>query len=186
MSRPITPSYDANASHQHADSSLPSRPLVTGSKPNSYLDSGMAGSSVAHDHDLTQGAPVDQSILSQSAPYDEALQTDERPTSSGMDAPEVAPTQTPSRGGTLKKRASVKRTGSLMRTSSRRSSRAGSVRSVALGEKEKYGQSEETNSVFYTPVPTSGNPTELLANRFQCWYPSSKSSLCESHILEQC
>lgn len=76
--------------------------------------------------------------------------------------------QTPSRGGTLKKKASLKRTSSLMRTSSRRSSRAGSVRSVTLGEKEKYGQSEEMNSVFYCPVPTSGSPTELLANRFQC------------------
>jgi hypothetical protein len=38
---------------------------------------------------------------------------------------------------------------------------------MTLGEKEKYGQSEEMNSVFYCPVPTSGSPTELLANRFQ-------------------
>ncbi len=182
MSRPITPSYDTNTSNPHAESSFPSRPPVSGSKPNSYLGSGMAGSSVAHDQDLTQGGPVDHSILSQSAPYDDPQQTDDRPTTSGMDAPEVAPTQTPSRGGTLKKKGSIKRTGSLIRTNSRRSSRAGSVRSVALGEKEKYHQSEETNSIFYTPIPTSGNPTELLATRFQCSYLSSKP-FCKPPLL---
>ena len=184
MSRPITPSYDTNVPNPHAESSFPSRPPVSGSKPNSYLSSGMAGSSVAHDQDLTQGAPTDQSILSQSAPYDDPRQADDRPTSSGMDAPEVAPTQTPARGGTLKKKGSIKRTGSLMRTNSRRSSRAGSVRSLALGEKEKYHQNEETNSIFYTPIPTSGNPTELLATRFQCSYPSSEP-LCRTPMFEQ-
>lgn len=70
-----------------------------------------------------------------------------------------------SRGGTLKKKASLRGT-SLKRSSSRKSSYAGSVRSMKLGEKEKY-ESEESNSAFYCPVPTSGNPTELLATRFQ-------------------
>lgn len=73
----------------------------------------------------------------------------------------------PSRGGTLKKKASLHKSASLKRTASKRSSYAGSVRSLQLGEKEKYGETEETNSVFYCPVPTSGNPTEILANRFQ-------------------
>ena len=73
----------------------------------------------------------------------------------------------PSRGGTLKKKASLKRTGSLGRSASRKSSYAGSVRSMRLGEKEKYGETEESNSAFYCPIPTSGNPTELLATRFQ-------------------
>ncbi|RDL32461.1 PH protein [Venustampulla echinocandica] len=70
----------------------------------------------------------------------------------------------PSRGGTLKKKASLRRTGSLKRSSSRRSSRAGSVRSLALQPGE-----DEAHSAFHSPVPTSGNPTEILANRFQAW-----------------
>jgi hypothetical protein len=72
---------------------------------------------------------------------------------------------TPSRSGTLKKKASLKRGGSLKR------SNAGSVRSLNLGEKEKYSGAvatdEQMSSAFFTPVPTSGNPTEILANRFQ-------------------
>lgn len=62
----------------------------------------------------------------------------------------------PRRGGTLKKKSSLKR------SSSRRSSRAGSVRSLALQPEP----SDEMHSAFYSPVPTTGNPTELLANRF--------------------
>ncbi|KAI9797981.1 MAG: hypothetical protein M1833_005037 [Piccolia ochrophora] len=78
--------------------------------------------------------------------------------------------QAPSRSGTLKKKASLSRKGSLKRSGSRRSSHAGSVKSV-IGEKEKYGSGDEneSSSVFYTPVPTSGNPTEVLAHRFQAW-----------------
>ena len=138
----------------------------------------MPGSAVNHDH--AQGALVESSHLAQSAPYEnEDLDKDYLHTPAAMDhgaVPELhrsasqmsqSQIQTPSRGGTLKKKSSLKRTSSLMRTSSRRSSRAGSVRSMTLGEKEKYGQSEEMNSVFYCPVPTSGSPTELLANRFQ-------------------
>lgn len=64
----------------------------------------------------------------------------------------------PSRGGTLRKKASLKR------SSSRRSSRAGSVRSLAV---HPQGDIDELHSPFYSPVPTSGNPTEILANRFQ-------------------
>lgn len=73
-------------------------------------------------------------------------------------------TLAPSRGGTLKKKASLKRGSSLKRSSSRRSSRAGSVRSLAL---QPSGDVDEMNSAFYSPVPTSGNPTDILANRFQ-------------------
>ena len=72
-----------------------------------------------------------------------------------------------SQSGTLKKKASMSRTGSMKRSGSRKSSYAGSVRSLKLGEKEKYGETDESNSIFYCPVPTQGNPTELLANRFQ-------------------
>jgi hypothetical protein len=78
-----------------------------------------------------------------------------------------AETLTPSRGGTLKKKASLKRGGSLKRSSSRRSSRAGSVRSLAL---QSSAEADEMHSAFYSPVPTTGNPTEILANRFQGVY----------------
>ncbi|KAM0169275.1 hypothetical protein ACHAPF_010147 [Botrytis cinerea] len=66
----------------------------------------------------------------------------------------------PSRGGTLKKKSSLKRSGS------RRSSRAGSVRSLVV---HPQGDIDEAHSAFYSPVPTSGNPTDILANRFQAW-----------------
>ena len=73
----------------------------------------------------------------------------------------------PSRGGTLKKKGSLKK--SFRRNSSRRNSRAGSVASLLLGEKERHadGEGAERDSAFYTPVPTGGSPTEILANRFQ-------------------
>lgn len=74
-------------------------------------------------------------------------------------------TLTPSRGGTLKKKQSVSRKGSFKRASSRRNS-AGSVRSVAFAN-DGAADGGEMNNAFYTPVPTSGNPTEILANRFQ-------------------
>jgi hypothetical protein len=66
----------------------------------------------------------------------------------------------------LKKKLSLSKKGSLRRSGSRRSLRAGSVRSLNLGEKEKYS-GDDTNSAFYVPIPTTGNPTEELANRFQ-------------------
>jgi hypothetical protein len=72
---------------------------------------------------------------------------------------------TPSRSGTLKKRASVKRSGSLKRSGSKRSVRAGSIKGIEFAEED--GTGVKHNSVFYTPVPTSGSPTDILANRFQ-------------------
>ncbi|KAM7193751.1 putative 4,5-bisphosphate-binding protein [Naviculisporaceae sp. PSN 640] len=71
-----------------------------------------------------------------------------------------------SRGNTLKKKPSLRRGGSLKRSSSRRSMKAGSVRSLAL---QSTTDQDEANSAFYCPVPTSGNPTDVLANRFQAW-----------------
>jgi hypothetical protein len=43
------------------------------------------------------------------------------------------------------------------------------VRSLVLGDKEKYpvDGDEDINSAFYIPVPTTGNPTEVLSSRFQ-------------------
>ncbi|OIW26804.1 hypothetical protein CONLIGDRAFT_707263 [Coniochaeta ligniaria NRRL 30616] len=71
-----------------------------------------------------------------------------------------------SRGNTLKKKASIRRSGSLKRSGSRRSMKAGSVKSLAL---QSSNDPDEMHSAFYCPVPTTGNPTEALANRFQAW-----------------
>ncbi|KAI0880952.1 uncharacterized protein GGS22DRAFT_78210 [Annulohypoxylon maeteangense] len=76
-----------------------------------------------------------------------------------------------SRGNTLKKKNSLRRSGSLKRSSSRRSMKAGSVRSLAL---QSSHDSDEIHSAFYCPVPTSGSPTELLSNRFQAWRKTLK------------
>ncbi|KAJ4341650.1 phosphatidylinositol 4,5-bisphosphate-binding protein [Didymella glomerata] len=74
---------------------------------------------------------------------------------------------TPSRSGTLKKKSSVKRSGSLKRSGSRKSLHAGSIRGVTIDDQEHGYDREE--SVFYTPVPTKGSPTDILADRFQTW-----------------
>ncbi|KAF9883486.1 hypothetical protein FE257_003436 [Aspergillus nanangensis] len=78
---------------------------------------------------------------------------------------------TPTRSGTLRKKGSLSKKGSMRRSGSRRSMRAGSVRSLVLGDKEKYGVegADDLSSAFYIPIPTDGNPTEVLANRFQAW-----------------
>ncbi|KAH7271980.1 hypothetical protein MRS44_002490 [Fusarium solani] len=72
----------------------------------------------------------------------------------------------PVRSNTLKKKNSLRRNGSLKRSSSRRSMRAGSVKSLAL---QSTSDPDEAHSAFHCPVPTSGNPTDALANRFQNW-----------------
>ncbi|KAL4723413.1 phosphatidylinositol 4,5-bisphosphate-binding protein [Fusarium chlamydosporum] len=74
--------------------------------------------------------------------------------------------QLPARQNTLKKKNSMRRNGSLKRSGSRRSMRAGSVRSLALQSSSDH---DEAHSAFYCPVPTSGNPTDTLSNRFQNW-----------------
>lgn len=137
--------------------------------------------------DYAQGVPSDASPLSRPAGHYPNGRFNEdfdaiRPVTAqtGLDIPAASiqrsnsnmsqtNTLTPSRTGTLKKRQSVKKSGSLRRSSSRRSLGAGSVKSLALGEREKYadGHGNEIYSAFFTPVPTTGNPTEVLANRFQ-------------------
>ena len=81
----------------------------------------------------------------------------------------ITNTLTPSKGGTLKKRNSLGRKSSLKRSGSRRSSHVGSVRSLGLADGDRFGgeDGDESNSVFATPVPTIGSPTDILANRFQ-------------------
>ncbi|KAK3720618.1 phosphatidylinositol 4,5-bisphosphate-binding protein [Vermiconidia calcicola] len=84
----------------------------------------------------------------------------------------AVPASAPSRSNTLKKKSSVRRTGSLKRSSSRKSMNAGSVAGREHGHADT---SKEYNSAFSTPVPTHGAPTEVLANRFQAWRQLLKS-----------
>jgi hypothetical protein len=63
-----------------------------------------------------------------------------------------------SRSNTLKKKSSVRRMSSLRS----KKSAAGSIRGGKHSD-------EDFNSAFFTPVPTTGTPTEVLANRFQAW-----------------
>ncbi|KAF7535324.1 hypothetical protein G7Z17_g13220 [Cylindrodendrum hubeiense] len=74
--------------------------------------------------------------------------------------------QLPVRSNTLKKKNSLRRNGSLKRSSSRRSMRAGSVKSLAL---QSTSDPDEAHSAFHCPIPTTGNPTEVLSIRFQSW-----------------
>jgi len=57
----------------------------------------------------------------------------------------------------------------MRRSGSKKSMRAGSVRSL---DRERYGADgiDDINSAFAVPIPTDGNPTEALANRFQCTF----------------
>lgn len=152
--------------------------LERGYGPASLSRSHLALNSAATDFGATPGNPQEVSPLSQSAAQQNAGKFNEEWEASVRGSSIIdgntmqrsnsvvsqGDTLIPSRGGTLKKKASMRRTGSLKRTSSRRSSRAGSVRSLAL----QPGQDvDEMHSAFFSPVPTTGNPTEILANRFQ-------------------
>ena len=75
-------------------------------------------------------------------------------------------TLTPSRGGTLKKKQSLNRKTSLKRSGSGKGSRPGSVKGLTFSD-DVVGHGSEMNSAFFSPVPTTGSPTDILANRFQ-------------------
>jgi hypothetical protein len=179
--RPQTPSHDGYGSVP-----IPNDPnhlnrgygLGTGSRPTSYI----ANSIVPSDFAVSHGsALVDPSPLAHSSRFNEELDASRRGSSvldglpgggGGAQGLQRSDSQishnsfAPSRGGTLKKKASLGKKASLRRSGSRKSLRAGSVRSLNLGEKEKYG-GDDANSAFYVPIPTSGSPTEDLASRFQ-------------------
>lgn len=135
------------------------------SRPSSYVASSAA---LPYGHDQSQFAQ---------SPRD--FDTASRRSSAVPDSPgglqrsasqlSQAKSPTPSRSGTLKKKASLSKKPSLRRNSSRRSLRAGSVKSLSLGDREKYHTdgTEDINSAFMVPIPTNGNPTDALANRFQ-------------------
>jgi hypothetical protein len=186
--RPLTPSHD-----NYGPAPNPTEPAHlsrgygyhTGSRPNSYLAS---GSILPSDLNVGQGGMPDHSPLSHSARFHEDFSASRRGSSlldSGVGGDlqrsdsqmSQSHTLTPSRGGTLRKKPSLSKKGSLRKSNSRKSSRAGSVRSLVLGEKEKYSSTggEDANNAFYVPIPTTGSPTDILANRFQgmqtvCFY----------------
>ncbi|KAF3897606.1 Phosphatidylinositol 4,5-bisphosphate-binding protein SLM1 [Trichophyton interdigitale] len=164
---------------------------MAGSRPASYIANSSIGPSDFHVRsNIPDASPLSQQQQQQqqaSAPhqsrFQEVLSVSRR--GSMMDSGSVRegprtdspastantnPISLPSRSSTLKKKPSLSKKASLRRGGSRKSSRAGSVRSMNLGEKEKYGVAQdEANSAFFVPIPTSGNPTEVLAARFQAW-----------------
>ena len=116
--------------------------------------------------DVAQGGPHDALAAGQNSHLNNGLST----TDSNMQRPNSSISQsytlTPSKGGTLKKRQSLSRKNSMKRAGSTKGSRPGSVKSLTFAD-DMGGHNVEINSAFFTPVPTSGNPTEILANRFQ-------------------
>jgi hypothetical protein len=188
-SRPHTPAQDGELV-----SPVSGYGSMTGSRPNSFVPSEFMA--------VPHGALADPSALAgqnhHTSHFNEELDASQRgssivdgilPTGNGAplqrsDSQMSHGSMALSRSGTLKKKPSLSRKGSLSRRSSRKSLRAGSVRSLNLGEREKYG-GEDVNSAFYVPVPTTGNPTDELANRFQGESLSSMlSCLIPSRHLE--
>lgn len=176
-SRPQTPSHEiyGSAPAQAEPSALAYRNSMN--QNDAYLASSQSGANDFATH--SQGYPNDNSLLHQGSRFNEEWDASQRGSTffEGQDQSQAGVHRSdsafsyagnPSRQGTLKKKASLSKKGSLRRGGSRRSSRAGSVRSVYLGEKEKYDPAtEEQNSAFYTPIPTTGTPTDVLAHRFQ-------------------
>lgn len=127
------------------------------------------------------GQPVQSSPLSRSVEHDDSRRRGDMDV--GNNASSVrngsallqgqsmgdAYTMTPSRGGTLKKRNSLSKKSSVKRSDSRRSTATDIMKGRIIDHEEKLvvGDEDNTNSAYYTPVPTSGTPTEVLANRFQ-------------------
>jgi hypothetical protein len=68
------------------------------------------------------------------------------------------------RGNTLRRKNSVSKKDSLKKTGSRKSLRN---RSGSGAARTPVDPERDVMSIFYTPIPTSGSPCEILANRFQ-------------------
>ncbi|KAI9932781.1 hypothetical protein ASPWEDRAFT_166435 [Aspergillus wentii DTO 134E9] len=179
--RPPTPLQDGYGPIPHPGGSIlmGSRDsyVRSGSRPNSFVASN-SGYNVAH------GALIDPMPNPHNGRFHEDFDAASQRGSVVLDGPSGSTMQrsvsqmstqsrsaAPSRSGTLKKKSSLSKRGSMRRSGSRRSLRAGSVRSLSLGDKEKYGVegADDPNSAFHIPIPTDGSPTDVLANRFQAW-----------------
>ncbi|EAW06858.1 SLM1 family PH domain-containing protein [Aspergillus clavatus NRRL 1] len=148
----------------------------SGSRPNSFIASN-SGYNYAH------GAVGEPPATIHNPRFHEEFDAASQRGSVAIDGPSTAAVHrsasqmshsrstTPTRSTTLKKRSSLSRKSSMHRSGSRRSLRAGSVRSLVLGDREKYGVegADDSNSAFHIPIPTSGSPTEVMAQRFQAW-----------------
>lgn len=86
-----------------------------------------------------------------------------------------------SRSNTLKKKNSVKRASSLKRSGSKKSLRAGSIKGFGGIDADDANFS----SWSFTPVPTTGTPTDILANRFQAWRQLLKSLITYFREIQQ-
>ncbi|KAF7191583.1 Phosphatidylinositol 4,5-bisphosphate-binding protein SLM1 [Pseudocercospora fuligena] len=86
-----------------------------------------------------------------------------------------------SRSNTLKKKNSVKRASSLKRSGSKKSLRAGSIKGLGGIDADDANFS----SWSFTPVPTTGTPTDILANRFQAWRQLLKSLITYFREIQQ-
>lgn len=132
----------------------------------------------------SQGNPTMSSPLAQSAGHGGAFHEDfdaSQRGSSIIDGPQRSSSRAStaigggsgvSRNNTLKKKSSFRRSGSVSvkRSGSRKSLRAGSIKGTGVD-----ADSEHFHSYSFTPVPTTGTPTEVLANRFQAWRQLLKS-----------
>ena len=139
------------------------------------------GASQTTDFATQSANPTMSSPLAQSAGHGGAFYEDfdasqrgssiiDGPQRSSSRASTAVPGGGVSRSNTLKKKSSFRRTGSIKRSGSRKSLRAGSIKGVGVD-----ADSEHFHSYAFTPVPTTGTPTEVLANRFQAWRQLLKS-----------
>lgn len=161
--------------------------LSRGYGPGAYLEQSRLPSSKrgAMDFAATRGAPVETSPLAMlehpvhpdsskgdfstshhdSSTIDSNAGGDLHRTNSTMSQSQ---TLTPSRAGTLKKKASLSKRASVKRSGSRKASGPGSVGLPYAGNDTFPSvDGDEINNAFFVPVPTTGNPTEILVNRFQ-------------------
>ncbi|KAJ5732617.1 hypothetical protein N7493_004098 [Penicillium malachiteum] len=77
-----------------------------------------------------------------------------------------APSMTPSQGSLSRKGS--KKISKLSRSRSSKSLDAGRLSQIDNRERYLDGP-EDVNSALVVPIPTNGNPTEVLSNRFQAW-----------------
>ncbi|KUI59435.1 Phosphatidylinositol 4,5-bisphosphate-binding protein SLM1 [Cytospora mali] len=149
----------ANSQTNHLHAPAPTRPGTNGRFTEEW-NASQRGSSIINGLAGRQGtANTDMSGLQRS-------HSAAGSTTSGVGGMDGHSSVQVSRSNTLKKKASLRKSGSIKRSGSRRSMKAGSVRSLAL---QSNTDEDEMHSAFYCPVPTTGNPTDTLANRFQAW-----------------
>lgn len=123
------------------------------------------GSAAASRTDFNTGTGVadfaehdNEAVAQHDAPLAEEVHDVERPASAASNAAGLG------RSNTLKKKTSVSRKTSLKHSGTRKSVRAPSVK--AAGGTDGVDD-EHYNNAFFTPIPTTGTPTDVLANRFQ-------------------